>query len=91
MGTKEGSKGGSSAAYHVDEEQAASDASESDILSMADSVKDGDLGGIMVWYASVMDADKQDIAFQYEATDDATKWSDSTGDDWASALSRMSS
>ena len=39
--------------------------------------------------ASVIDADKQDVAFQYGPTDDATESKDTTGGDWAEALTRM--
>ena len=62
-------------------------ASSSTIESMAQSVKSGNLGGMMVWYASVYDETRGHKAFAY-GSDDASQTQDSA---WQNAMKTMNS
>jgi len=62
-------------------------ASDGDIGTMAGAVKSQNLGGIMVWYASVLNAKTGKIAFQYSGgTGDSTP---SGSGAWARAIQQM--
>ena len=65
-------------------------ASASVIQKMAESVKAQQLGGFMVWFASVMDKTRGENAFAYGSMD-ATKSMASNGDAWAKAMGTMQS
>eukprot|EP01123_Difflugia_compressa_P004511 TRINITY_DN15946_c0_g1_i1.p1 TRINITY_DN15946_c0_g1~~TRINITY_DN15946_c0_g1_i1.p1 ORF type:complete len:271 (+),score=46.33 TRINITY_DN15946_c0_g1_i1:27-839(+) len=61
--------------------------SAGDLQTLASTVKQQNLGGIMVWYASVIDTRTGKIAFQYAAgSGDATPAASSM---WANALQMM--
>jgi len=59
--------------------------SGNDLSSLAGSIRSQNLGGIMVWFASVIDAKTQQKAFSY-GFDDATNVASSM---WATAISAM--
>jgi len=56
-----------------------------DLNSLASSIRSQNLGGIIVWFASVVDAKTEHVAFSY-GFDDATPVASSM---WANALSTM--
>lgn len=60
--------------------------SASCITTMASSVKSQALGGMMVWFGSVLDAKKGDIAFAYNTQYDASLVQDSA---WEKALGML--
>jgi len=62
--------------------------SASCITTMASSVKSQSLGGMMVWFGSVIDAGKGDMAFAYNAQYDASLVQDSA---WEQALGMLGS
>ena len=57
------------------------------IIQMAENVVQKQLGGIMVWYASVWDATRQQNGLTYYPSDpnDATRNMNQTGSTWSSA------
>jgi hypothetical protein len=61
--------------------------SSGDLTKLATAVKDQNLGGIMVWYASVMDGATGGTAIAYRGDGDASKRSDQS--EWGRALSIM--
>ena len=63
-------------------------ASSDDILSLADAVQSQNLGGIMVWYASVIDTKTGGPAFQYAGGQMDASIQGTTGV-WAQALAAM--
>jgi len=63
-------------------------ASSSSIDTMTTDCIEQDLGGFMVWYASVWDATRDKAAFNY-GYGDATAMSNQTGQAWEQALNRF--
>jgi len=64
-------------------------AAASTIQSMANAVAQQNLGGVMVWFASVWDDTHNQKAFTYSSPDDASSVQDTTGSAWQSALNSM--
>jgi hypothetical protein len=63
-------------------------AASSPITQMASAINSGDLGGIMVWFASVYDATRKQKALSY-GNNDATPHNMTTGPTWKKALQSM--
>jgi hypothetical protein len=61
-------------------------ASSDDIVALAKDVGAAGVGGIMVWYASVIDATTGRMALQYDTQADASERENQTGGAWKEAL-----
>ena len=64
--------------------------STSDIMTMVDACLEQQLGGIMVWYSSAMDAATDKPAIQYSGGSSDAAFS-SVGSGWSTALSKLNS